>query len=80
MNFLCALVAVAGAVTALFVGPHIKDFADYALPLTAGGFIYLAGSDLIPELHREVRFSRSVFQLLSIILGVAVMALLLLVG
>jgi len=80
MNFLCALVAVLGAVAALLLGPHIKDFADYALPLTAGGFIYLAGSDLIPELHREVRFSRSVFQLLSIILGVAVMALLLLVG
>jgi zinc and cadmium transporter len=79
MNFLCALVAARGRDSAS-VGPHIKDFADYALPLTAGGFIYLAGSDLIPELHREVRFSRSVFQLLSIILGVAVMALLLLVG
>lgn len=79
MNFLCALVAVLGAVAALLLGPYIKDFTDYALPLTAGGFIYLAGSDLIPELHREVRFSRSVFQLLSIILGVAVMALLLLI-
>ncbi|MDD5019563.1 MAG: ZIP family metal transporter [Candidatus Omnitrophica bacterium] len=78
MNFLCALVAVLGAVTALLIGPHINDFADYALPLTAGGFIYLAGSDLIPELHREIRFSRSIFQLLSIICGVMVMALLLL--
>lgn len=78
-NFLCSLVSVAGAVAALLAGSNIQHFSDYALPLTAGGFIYLAGSDLIPELHREVRFSRSVLQLLSIILGVLIMALLLLI-
>lgn len=77
-NFLCALLAVAGAAVALVVGPLLKDFTAYCLPFTAGGFIYLAGSDLIPELHREVVFRRSLLQLLSIILGVAVMAVLLL--
>jgi len=78
LNFLCASLAILGAVLALIVGPNIKDFPSYILPLTAGGFIYLAGSDLIPELHKEIKFSRSLLQLLSIISGVAVMALLLL--
>jgi zinc and cadmium transporter len=26
---------------------------DYLLPFAAGGFIYIAASDLIPELHKE---------------------------
>ncbi|MFA5038351.1 MAG: ZIP family metal transporter [Candidatus Omnitrophota bacterium] len=77
LNFLCALLSVLGACLALLIGSHIRHFSSYALPLTAGGFIYLAGSDLIPELHREVRFSRSMLQLLSIVMGVVVMALLL---
>jgi len=75
-NFLCALLAVAGAVAALLIGPVLKDFSSYVLPFTAGGFIYMAGSDLIPELHKEVHFSRSLMQFVSILLGVALMALL----
>jgi zinc and cadmium transporter len=78
LNFLCASVAIAGTILALIVGPNIKDFTLYVMPLTAGGFIYIAGSDLIPELHKEVKFSRSLLQLASVILGVGVMALLLL--
>lgn len=77
LNFLCASIAILGTVVALIIGPKIKDFSLYVLPMTAGGFIYLAGSDLIPELHKEVKFSRSLLQLVSVILGVAVMALLL---
>ena len=78
LNFLCASVAIVGTLLALFVGPQINGFSLIALPLTAGGFIYIAGSDLIPELHKEVKFSRSLLQLLSVALGVGVMALLLL--
>jgi len=77
LNFLCASTAVLGTVLALTFGSMIKDFTLYALPVTAGGFIYLAGSDLMPELHKEVKLSRSIMQLLSIIAGVFVMALLL---
>ncbi len=76
-NFLCASVSVIGTVLALIFGPMMKNFSLYVLPLTAGGFIYIAGSDLIPELHKELKFSRSLLQLLSVILGVVVMSLLL---
>lgn len=78
LNFLCASIAILGTILALIIGPKIKDFSLFVLPLTAGGFIYIAGSDLIPELHKELNFSRSMLQLVSVILGVAVMALLLL--
>jgi zinc transporter ZupT len=45
-NFLTALLAVPGAITALILGEISQAFAAVMLPITAGGFIYIAGSDL----------------------------------
>ena len=78
-NLLSALTAIAGAILALAIGPMIKGFSLYLLPITAGGFLYIAGSDLIPELHsHDVKASHSFGQLACIILGVGLMALLVL--
>lgn len=79
-NLLTALTAVVGAVVSILAGAQIQGFSLSLLPITAGGFLYIAGSDLIPELHHEVKASTSLWQLLLIVLGVAIMALLLLVG
>jgi zinc and cadmium transporter len=78
LNFICATFAIVGTILALAIGAKIKSFAFYAMPFTAGGFIYIAGSDLIPELHKEVDLRRSFFQLVAIVLGVGLMSLLLL--
>jgi len=79
-NFITALTALVGAVISLTVGPHLGDYAVIMLPITAGGFIYIAGSDLIPELHhRSDDLSASLLQFFSIIAGIGLMALLLLV-
>jgi len=51
-------------------------YTQVLLPLTAGGFIYMAGSDLIPELHKEMDISKSLLQFLAIVCGISVMALL----
>ncbi len=75
-NFLSALTAILGAITALVLGFWQEFFASYLLPLTAGGFLYLAGSDLLPELHHDVRPKSSLIQLFLIILGITIMALL----
>ena len=75
MNFLTALTAVAGAVIVLLLG-FMEGLAAFLLPLAAGGFIYIAGSDLIPELHKEMNIRRSAVQLFFIVLGIAVMYLL----
>jgi zinc and cadmium transporter len=77
-NFLTALTAIGGAVLALAIGPLVKGFTLTLLPITAGGFIYIAGSDLIPELKHEVALSHSILQFGSIILGVGAMSLLIL--
>ncbi|OGZ34238.1 MAG: hypothetical protein A2174_03480, partial [Candidatus Portnoybacteria bacterium RBG_13_41_18] len=77
-NFISSFSAIFGALASLIIGSYIKDYALIILPITAGGFIYLAGSDLIPELHHETKISASLGQLMAIILGVGAMAALLL--
>ncbi len=77
-NLLTASVSIAGALISLCVGPLIGDYAVTLLPITAGGFLYIAGSDLVPELQQEcdVNVSSAVLQFIFMILGIGVMALL----
>lgn len=77
-NFFSALAAILGAVISLVIGTHIKGYTVTLLPITAGGFLYIAGSDLIPELHHgcDTKISTSLLQFLCIAAGVLVMALL----
>ncbi len=82
-NFLSALFALIGGAISLTIGPHIAGYAHYLLPITAGGFLYVAGSDLIPELHHHGNDTKplsAVLQFLMIILGVGLMALLTFIG
>ncbi len=78
-NFLTGLFAILGTLVALSVGSEAEDFSSFMLPLAAGGFIYIAGSDLVPELNKEVALSKSLVQLVAIATGVGLMLLVTLV-
>jgi zinc and cadmium transporter len=78
MNFFTALTAILGAIVALSLNKYVQGIEFFLISLAIGGFIYIAGSDLIPELHKETRFSRSFFQIIAFVLGIGVMLLLLL--
>jgi zinc and cadmium transporter len=78
VNLLSAMAAVLGGLAILIIGPHIANIQYYMLPVTAGGFIYIAGSDLIPELHNESGVSVSIKQFAFIALGIGLMAALIL--
>lgn len=78
-NFLSALTAILGAVVTLLAARQIEGLEIVLLAIAGGGFIYIAGSDLIPELHKgECRSCRAVYQLIAILLGVGLMGLMLL--
>lgn len=77
-NFISALVAVLGLVLAFVLGSFVTNIHHFLIPIAIGGFIYIAGSDLIPELNREFSIKMSIWQLLTFVLGIAIMALLLL--
>jgi len=72
-NFLAACTAIAGALGTLLLGDIFTNISAYVLPFAAGGFIYLAGSDLIPELHREKSIRKSTLQLVVILIGLGLM-------
>ena len=76
-NFLTALTAVVGDVVALVIG-KVDGVLAFLVPFAAGTFIYIAGEDLIPELHKETTPLKSLWQLVFFVLGIGVMLLLLL--
>lgn len=78
LNFVTALTAIFGVVVALLLSDWFAGIEKYFVALAIGGFLYIAGSDLIPELHKETRVSVSLVQILTFILGVLVMMALLL--
>ena len=78
INFMSALVAVLGAIIALAADNYIENIQLFLVPIAIGGFIYIAGSDLIPELHKEFTLKSSFLQLISFIAGILVMIALLL--
>lgn len=80
-NFLTALTAVIGASVSLALGSALEGFVPLLIPFAAGNFIYIAGSDLIPELRKDTpELKKAGLQMASLILGVVTMFLLLLLG
>jgi zinc and cadmium transporter len=73
LNFLSALTSILGTLLAFTLGVFSESFIGWVLPIAAGGFIYIAVADLIPELHKTQKVSHSWAQLLALILGVLLM-------
>src|SRR3989338_7176507 len=59
-----------GTIIALILGEAGGAFASWILPMAAGGFIYIAIADLIPELHKTKEIKYSALQLLAAAAGV----------
>lgn len=73
LNFLTALAAILGAATTLIIGPQINSFNHMIVPLTAGGFLYIASSDLIPEMKEHDTDKQNILQFSSFIFGLLLM-------
>jgi zinc and cadmium transporter len=71
-NFLTALTAFGGATSFYFFSTLIEGTITFLLAFAAGGFIYIAAADLIPELHKELDFRRSALQLTILLAAIAV--------
>jgi zinc and cadmium transporter len=78
-NFLSALMAVVGVIVSFILSSRIGEYSDWMVAFAAGSFIYIAGSDLVPELQKEGGIKKSLAQLGMMILGIIIMLLLTLV-
>ena len=73
LNFITALTAVAGGVSGYYLNPYMSGAMIYLLPFAAGGFLYIAASDLVPELHKERETVRTVISFFMFLLGIVLM-------
>jgi zinc and cadmium transporter len=73
-NFLTALFAIIGTILSLTIGSFTENLTLFLMPFAAGNFIYIACSDLIPELHKEYSTKKTITQSIIFILGVAIIA------
>ena len=75
INFLSGSVAILGTIIALVSSKFIPNIEIILAPIAAGGFIYIAGSDLMPELHKKFNIKESWLQLIFLIMGMSIMLL-----
>lgn len=72
-NFLSALTAILGAIVGIIFAAKSTIFGYIVMPIAIGGFLYIAGSDLIPELHKDQGKQFSIKKIIGIILGILIM-------
>ncbi|MEM2874887.1 MAG: ZIP family metal transporter [Candidatus Hadarchaeales archaeon] len=73
LNFITALAAVAGGLSGYCFNNYLSGLMIFFLPFAAGGFLYIAASDLVPELHKERERTRVVASFSAFILGILLM-------
>lgn len=77
-NFISALASILGMMVVFIFGNIVENTALFFIPVAAGGFIYIAIADLIPELHKTKNIKHSIIQLGIILIGILSMLALLL--
>lgn len=75
-NLICSLLAVVGGVVGYLMLERATGWIPYVLVFASSGFIYIAVSDLMPQMKRRATLRETVPQILLISLGVAVILLL----
>ncbi|MAG91818.1 ZIP family metal transporter [Candidatus Woesearchaeota archaeon] len=69
-NFLTALTAFIGALVAFFYSGLIENSETFLLTVAVGFFIYIASTDLIPEIHKEKDLKKSFVQFVFLVFGI----------
>ena len=72
-NLIAQLTCVLGGIIGYFLSTSIEGIIPFILPFAAGGFIYIAASDLVPELHKEPEIKKSLTSFAFFIIGILIM-------
>jgi len=73
LNYLTQITVLVGGVVGFYLGDVLVGLPAVLLPYAAGNFIYIASSDLIPEIKREEGAVRSTLNFLVFVAGIALM-------
>jgi zinc and cadmium transporter len=72
-NFLTAAVSIIGALIVIAFSDSSHLIERLILPFAAGGFVYIAGSNLIPELHKDCNLKDSIWHFVAMLGGLLLM-------
>lgn len=73
LNFLVALTAVLGGIFGFYLSLYLQSILKFLIPLAAGGFIYIAASDLLPEIRKETKLLPSLISFGIFLVGILIM-------
>lgn len=79
-NFVTALTAILGVLVGYFLLSLISGLTLFLVPVAAGGFIYIAATDLIPELQKVIKLKHSILTFLVFIAALGLMMILKIIG
>ncbi|MFA6081539.1 MAG: ZIP family metal transporter [Patescibacteria group bacterium] len=79
-NFISGLTAILGTIFALSLSRSVSGINNFLVPFAAANLIYIAGTNLIPELHKETQLKKGIIQIFAFILGITIMYVLLFLG
>lgn len=72
-NFLASLSVVVGGIVGYFLSSHSEGLIELLIPFAAGSFIYVATSDLVPQIKAHEKLSKAVLNLGVFVLGIGIM-------
>lgn len=75
-NLICSLMAVIGGVLGYYTLESANRWIPYVLVFASSGFIYIAVSDLMPQMQRRATLRETIPQVLLIALGVILVVVL----
>ena len=75
LNFLSAITIIFGGIVGFLLSEKIGESIIFLLPFSAGNFIYIACSDLIPEIKHKVSAKKSLIHFLVFLMGIGFMLL-----
>ncbi len=68
-NLISGLTFLVGGMVAYFSSTQLNINTDYLIPFGAGNFIYIAASDLIPQVNKEDSVKGNIIHYLSFVFG-----------
>jgi zinc and cadmium transporter len=74
-NFLSGASAILGTIIGIFLIEKIHSFNEIIIPFAAGNFIYIAASNLVPQLHRHCKLKDTIMHFFAILIGIAIVTI-----
>jgi zinc and cadmium transporter len=79
-NFLSAATAILGTIVGIVLIGKLDWFNEFIIPFAAGNFIYIAASNLVPQLHRQCKLRDTFMHIFAILLGIGIITIVTLYG